>query len=359
VILVAGLSPAWQQIVVLDSLALGEVNRAREVHWCASGKVVNVGLALSCLQVSLPFRSGGSGLPPPITDDGSPASRPLRKGGSGGVPGEGDCKLQNEKCKSQIDGGGSTRTLTMVGGMTGSAIRRELAGLGVSARWIETQAPTRVCTTILDCKSGSTTELVENAGPISQDELTWFTAAYVEEARAADVAVLTGSFPTGVHATFFRDLLENTSGRVVLDAQGEPLLEALEQRPFVVKPNRQELANTLGRRLDSDADLHAAMRELCQRGAHWVVVTQGKDRVWLASESEILSVTPPTIEAVNPIGSGDCLAAGIAVGLARGDDVPEAVRNGVAAAADNARQLLPARLDRARVQALKDAISAE
>jgi 1-phosphofructokinase family hexose kinase len=230
--------------------------------------------------------------------------------------------------------------------------------LGVPARWIETQAPTRVCTTILDRQTGTTTELVENAGPILQDELARFAAAYVDEARAADVLVLTGSFPTGVPATYYHDLLEITSGRVVLDAQGEPLLQALECRPLVVKPNRQELANTLGQRLESDADLHAAMRELCRRGAHWVVVTQGKERVWIASERDLFSATPPAIEVVNPIGSGDCLAAGIAVGLARGDDVVDAVRYGMAAAAENARQLLPARLDPTRVEALMGTISA-
>ena len=333
-ILAAGLSPAWQQIVVLDSLAMGEVNRAREVHWCASGKVLNVGLALSCLE----------------------PSPPLRKGGPGGVPEEGDFKSQNEKCKLQIDGGSATRTLAVVGGVTGEAIRREFADLDVSARWIETGAPTRVCTTILDRQTGTTTELVENAGPISENELARFAAAYVDEARTADVAVLTGSFPAGVPATFYRDLLRETCGRGVLDAQGEPLLAALDQRPLVVKPNRQELANTLGRRLESDADLHAAMRELCRRGARWVVVTQGKDRVWIASERDLFSATPPAIEVVNPIGSGDCLAAGIAVGLARGDDVVDAVRYGMAAAAENACQLLPARLDLARVLRLMEAI---
>ncbi len=78
-ILAAGLSPAWQQIVVLDALSVGEVNRAREVHWCASGKVLNVGLALHCLC----------------------ASPPLSKGGQGGSPGEkiANCKLKNENCK--------------------------------------------------------------------------------------------------------------------------------------------------------------------------------------------------------------------------------------------------------------------
>ena len=61
-ILAAGLSPAWQQIVVLDDLKTGEVNRAREVHWCASGKVINVGMALHALSHSPPLGKGGPGV---------------------------------------------------------------------------------------------------------------------------------------------------------------------------------------------------------------------------------------------------------------------------------------------------------
>ena len=44
-ILSAGLTPAWQQIMVFDRLRPGEVNRAREAVWCGSGKVLNAGLA--------------------------------------------------------------------------------------------------------------------------------------------------------------------------------------------------------------------------------------------------------------------------------------------------------------------------
>lgn len=309
-ILAAGLSPAWQQIVVLDGLAVGEVNRAREVHWCASGKVLNVGLAVHGLLRDSESRE---------------ETRPL-----------------------------TTRTLALIGDLPGEAIRREFAGLGVSARWIEARAPTRVCTTILDSRSKQTTELVENAGPLAAAELAQFEDAYCDEAGRAELVVLTGSLPAGVRATFYRELLDRTPGRVILDAQGDLLLQSLPGRPFLVKPNREELARTLGRTLGSDAELHAAMREICRRGATWVVITQGHGPVWIASERDLLAVAPPTVEVVNPIGSGDCLAAGIAVALRRGEAVPEAVQFGVAAAAENVRQLLPARLDPARVRQIRD-----
>jgi 1-phosphofructokinase family hexose kinase len=326
VILAAGLSPAWQQIVLLDRLNVGEVNRAREVHWCASGKVINVGLALKCLA-----------LPPPLT-----------KGGPGGVAADVGL-LQPER-------GIEVQTLATIGGSTGDAIRRQSATIGLPARWIETKSPTRVCTTILDAKTGATTELVDNSFPISADELIEFENAYREESARSEVTVLTGSIPAGVPVTFYRDLLAMTPGRVVFDAQREPLLAALERRPFVVKPNREELGNTLGRSLQTEEQLQAAIREVCRRGATWVVVSEGKERVWIRSQQTICSAQPPPVDVINPIGCGECLAAGIALALARGEDVPKAVLCGMAAAAENARHLLPARLDLQRVGELRTQI---
>jgi 1-phosphofructokinase family hexose kinase len=314
VILAAGLSPAWQQIVVLDALQTGEVNRAREVRWCASGKVLNVGIALNALASALPVR-----------------------------------KVEGKNVPDAFE----ARTLALIGGPTGEAIRGEFADLGIVGKWITSTSPTRVCTTILDRCSGATTELVENPAAITPQELDAFRHAFREEAKRAAVVVLTGSFPAGVPATLYRELMESVSGRVLLDCQGPPLLAALEARPFIVKPNREELGRTLGRPVEADAELHAAMRELNMRGAEWVVITQGKDRVWISSASQLLSIYPPKMPVVNPIGCGDCLAAGIATGLAAGCDLPDAVMWGVAAAAENVRHLLPARIDASAVSPLR------
>jgi 1-phosphofructokinase family hexose kinase len=323
VILAAGLSPAWQQIVTLDDLKVGEVNRASGVQWCASGKVLNVGMALH-------FLAG-------------------RRADVDGTNGSQQAANRRSRDEAPI----VARTLALVGGSTGEAIRQEFANHHVSARWIESKSPTRVCTTLLVATTRATTELVENAHPISDNELTRFRKAYCEEASAANVVVLTGSFPVGTPPTLYCDLLAATPGRVVLDAQGEPLLAALEGRPFVVKPNREELGNTLRRSIATDDELHTAMQELCRRGATWVVVTQGKERVWIASEREILSAATPAVAVVNPIGCGDCLAAGIATGLAAGEDLPEAVLTGMAAAANNVTLLLPARLNVDRVAEIR------
>jgi tagatose 6-phosphate kinase len=301
VILAAGLTPAWQQIMRFAHVRPGEVNRAAEVYWCASGKVLNVGTALACL-------------------------------------------------------GARSHTLSPAGGWSGAALRAECAA---QTTWTAVQAPTRVCTTLLDCADKTTTELVENAAPLSADELAAFVSDYQRLVRDARMVVLTGSLPYGTPASFYRDLLATTSCPVVLDARGPELLAALARKPRVVKPNREELALTVGRKLATRAEILSAMAELIERGAQGVIVTQGKDAVLVMEGTHAWELMPVEVEHVeNPIGCGDCFAAALALGLAQDDTLMDAARLGIAAAADNVAQLLPARLDRARVLALCDRVRA-
>lgn len=295
-ILSAGLSPAWQQILSVETLRVGEVNRARQAVWCASGKVLNVGIALAHL-------------------------------------------------------GGANRTLSVLGGAPADRIQREFAELSAPARWVRVSAPTRICTTVLDERSGQTTELVENAGALTAEEIEDFVAAYEEDVTQAEMVVLTGSLPRGTPATFYSDLLTKTKCPAILDFRGQELEAALVHKPLVVKPNREELGHTVGRVLENEDDLRRAMHEVAEGGAQWVVVSDGGGPLRVASPSVFLRFQPPKIQVVNPIGCGDCLAAGLAWALRAGRDMPAAAKFGIAAAAENAGMLLPGRLDLAKVEA--------
>jgi fructose-1-phosphate kinase PfkB-like protein len=160
------------------------------------------------------------------------------------------------------------------------------------------------------------------------------------------VAVVIGSLPAGTPNSFYRDLLSVTGCPAVLDFRGEGLLGVLDLKPYVVKPNREELARTVGRSLDTDAELLAGMRLLNERGAQWVVITQGTKPVWVTSAQRAYRLHPPRAgKVVNPIGCGDSLAAGIAWATRAGREILDAVRLGMAAAAANVETLLPCRFD--------------
>lgn len=291
VILAAGLTPAWQQILVFPQFTIGEVNRATEAVWCASGKVLNVGCALHHL-------------------------------------------------------GAPSHTLCLVGGMTGEAIRRDFAALGVSATWVESSVPTRVCTTILDQASGQTTELVENSRAVPDADLERFSATFADQARAADLVVVTGSLPIGAPRDYFQRLIEPLRCPVLADIRGPELLACLPLKPWLVKPNREELAATVGGPASTDDELLAAMQKLRDAGAQYVVVSDGPRSVWAAGPDGVHRVLPPRVKTINPIGCGDCLAAGLATAWMEGRAWRECVEFAVAAAADNATRLLPARIGR-------------
>jgi tagatose 6-phosphate kinase len=145
----------------------------------------------------------------------------------------------------------------------------------------------------------------------------------------------------------------------VVDAQGSALLEALRAKPGLVKPNRSELAATLGRELKDEAAVMAAMRELCERGAQRVVVTSGKNPALAFDGQRWWRVHAPRIDAVNPIGSGDAFAAGLVWRLLRGEDLGEACRWASAVGAANALTLLAGEVRRDDVEPLAEKVRVE
>lgn len=304
-IVTVGLTPAWQQVLVFDHFRYGEVNRASEAHWCASGKVFNAGIAAHRL-------------------------------------------------------GGPSLTLAVAGGPALGQIEQDLDNLGVPRHLVRTQAATRVCTTILDRKQGAMTELVENGRPIRPEELDELADRYRAEVAKAQVAIIIGSLPAGTPESYYRRLMECTPCPAVLDFRGRGLLDLLDLRPWLVKPNREELAASLGRTLDTDDALLDAMAELNRRGAQWVLVTQGPGPVWVRSERQLLRAVPPRIDrVVNPIGCGDAMSAALAWSLRAGKSMSDAVRWGIAASAANLQQLLPCRFDPNLVPRLAEQVIVE
>ena len=298
-ILVAGLSPAWQKTLTFGTFMLGSVNRALKSQWSASGKVLNAAVAVAEL---------------------------------------------GEPCV----------TVAPLGGAGLEAIDAEFRSRAIAHRWIKTQAATRVCTTIIEENTNQMTEAVEEGTPLTGQELAAFEDVFREEAQKAAVIILIGSLPQGTPDEFYRQLARHAKSPLILDFRGPGLIQTLSLKPFVIKPNREELEETVGRPLENRDAVIAAMRELNGRGATWVVVTDGSRPVLATSNEEVIEIDPIRVEnAVSPLGCGDAMAAAFAVGIRRGQPFETAFRLGVAAAAVNLQQRLPCRpLDRRRIEAL-------
>lgn len=284
-ILCVGGTPAMQRTLRFESLEPGAVNRAYDVRVTASGKVVNVARAVTVL-------------------------------------------------------GGQALLATFLGGDPGRFVARELDARGVSHEdvWTEDHAPTRTCATLIP-DNGPVTELVEEALPVSERDVAALEEIVTENLREALTLCLIGSFPPGVPDDFYARLtaVAHEAGvRVLVDAQKAPLRAVLEEAPFLVKPNLEEVTATLNLPI-GEPDARAAVAALTDAGARWAPVSTGASGSLLGDDSgRLWSVEPPWVEAVNPIGSGDVMAAGLLLSLHRGASVPNAAVYGTACAAANA-----------------------
>jgi 1-phosphofructokinase family hexose kinase len=236
--------------------------------------------------------------------------------------------------------GGQALLATFLGGDPGRFIARELDAQGVRHEvvWTEDDAPTRTCATLIP-DDGPVTELVEEALPVSERDVAALEEIVTENLREARALCLIGSFPPGVPDDFYARLTaaaHEVGVRVLVDAQKAPLRAALEEGPFLVKPNLEEVAATLNLPID-EPDARAAVAVLTDSAARWALVSTGASGSLLGDDSGgRWRVEPPWVEAVNPIGSGDVMAAGLLLSLCRGASVPDAAVYGTACAAANA-----------------------
>mgnify|MGYP001824316141 CR=1 FL=1 len=93
------------------------------------------------------------------------------------------------------------------------------------------------------------------------------------------------------------------------------------------------------------------------RGAGLAVVTDGAAEVAAADAATTWRLSVPTIQAVNPVGSGDSFNAALSLALMGGAEMPEALAQGVAAGSANALTKSAASLDPLVVSALEDDVT--
>ncbi|WP_433828351.1 bifunctional hydroxymethylpyrimidine kinase/phosphomethylpyrimidine kinase [Actinoplanes sp. CA-015351] len=108
---------------------------------------------------------------------------------------------------------------------------------------------------------------------------------------------------------------------------GEPaVVGVLIPYASVLTPNRHEAGALLGRVIETAEEMVSAAAELAELGARTVVVTGSElavDAMWHAGDATLLRGEPVLTE--NNHGSGCTFSSAIAVRLAAGDTVPDAV----------------------------------
>jgi 1-phosphofructokinase family hexose kinase len=234
-----------------------------------------------------------------------------------------------------------------------------LGARGVEFHGVEA-SEVRTCLAVRDQKGARITEILEPGPELDEETREELRARFLASARASALAVLSGSVPPGFDEGIYGDLvaaLREGGVRCLVDASGGLLRGAVEARPFLIKPNREEAEALTGEVVDSPSAAARVARALAARDIDIVIVSLGAAGAVAAGDGRVAQAWVSVPRATHPVGSGDCLLGGVAAGLVRGQPMDEVLRLGVACGAANTMSAETGWVRREDVDALRPRVS--
>jgi len=231
--------------------------------------------------------------------------------------------------------GGRTLALALAGGEDGAILAHLMRRLAIPCEFVSVAGPTRNNYKILTARPAGLTE-INAAGPaVSSATLRTLERRLLGLAGRPRCAVLSGRLPPGVPASTYGRWIEVLRRRgipSVLDSSGEAFRQGVAAHPWLIKPNRQEAEELLGRRLTRMEALVEAMPRLLHRGPAIAILSLGADGALMATAAPggVWLARPPAVRVDSAVGAGDSLVGGFLMGWARGLSLVEAFRLGVA-----------------------------
>lgn len=270
------LNPSIDYVVRLESLVTGITNRTTSEEYYFGGKGINV----SCVLAELDLESTAFGF---------------------------------------------------VAGFTGEAIEKGIRNDKIITDFIKLEKG--ISRINIKIKAGEETEINCQGPHIEENELLRLLNK-VDRINDGDTIVIAGNVPNTMPDDVYERILErikNKKVRIVVDATKKLLLNSLKYKPFLIKPNRQELSEIFETEVSAEADIEKYAKELQKLGAQNVLISLGGDGAMLIDEfGEKHKQGVLKEKVINTVGSGDSMVAGFIAGYEKERSYPYALKLGSA-----------------------------
>lgn len=270
------LNPSIDYVVRLESLVTGITNRTTSEEYYFGGKGINV----SCVLAELDLESTAFGF---------------------------------------------------VAGFTGEAIEKGIRNDKIITDFIKLEKG--ISRINIKIKAGEETEINCQGPHIEENELLRLLNK-VDRINDGDTIVIAGNVPNTMPDDVYERILErikNKKVRIVVDATKKLLLNSLKYKPFLIKPNRQELSEIFETEVSTEADIEKYAKELQKLGAQNVLISLGGDGAMLIDEfGEKHKQGVLKEKVINTVGSGDSMVAGFIAGYEKEHSYPYALKLGSA-----------------------------
>ncbi|HSG44701.1 MAG TPA: 1-phosphofructokinase [Anaerolineales bacterium] len=255
--------------------------------------------------------------------------------------------------KSQVDIGGKgfnvsrllksmgmpSTALGFIGGRTGERLRLGLEALDIATDFVSIPGETRTNISIVTEKHDHYIKVNEKGPMVDAEKQHELLDKIASVAGPGDWWVLAGSLPPGVPDSFYAEIIDVLNAHkaiTILDTTGESLRLGCEAKPYLVKPNADEVQKLTDLPVDTPSQIALAAAELRKMGAQNVVISLGKKGAFLQTGGENHLVRSPKIKEKNPIGAGDSMVGGMVWGLSQGFTLKESLGWGAASGAASA-----------------------
>ena len=231
---------------------------------------------------------------------------------------------------------------------------------GLPVEWVESESQIRFCYTLLTESDNGVTELVEESEPVAAGTetrlLEKFDSLLEDVSQNFKFLVISGTKATGFSDTVIPSMVRKAKEKgmkIILDIKGKDLINSLQHKPDIIKPNLFEFASTFASELidvkendliyseKAQERIKAAMLDTAKKYGCNIILTNGNLKILAVSGENYFETDIQSVKAINTIGCGDAFTAGLASALYDGADLAVAIKEGVRCGALNASLLKP------------------
>ena len=245
-----------------------------------------------------------------------------------------------------------------VAGFTGKAIENGIRNDHIITDFIKLKEG--ISRINIKIKAGEETEINGQGPHITEQELERLLQK-IDRLSNGDTLVLAGSIPNTMPDDVYERMMERIrfkSVRIVVDATKKLLVNSLKYKPFLIKPNRQELSEIFDVEVKTEDDIERYAKELQKLGARNVLISLGGEGAMLIDENGKKYKAGVMKEKVlNTVGSGDSMVAGFVAGYEKSGDYAYALKIG--SVCGNATAFLPGLATKEKIEDLLERFDKE
>ena len=227
---------------------------------------------------------------------------------------------------------------------------RVLVNTRITGQFFAVPGYTRQNVTILEPSRSTDTHIRQQGSEINKHDIERIGSKLGLLAEKGTLVVFAGSLPPGVSPADLAHLMRICSqdgARIILDASGQNLAATIDQRPWLIKPNRKEFAQLTGRPDQPLEQIARTARELTERVQNVLISLGPQGALLITKHLAIRAVMDSTgaTAVVNTVGSGDSLLAAFLAEMVRGQDIQTSLSHAVAVSWAACQTSLPAVFD--------------